>query len=186
MQWPIAAPRTPDRRNSPKIVINPCTGKRFGAGILASNNNAHCIQLGGMSIVRTKLSRLFAQLGLIGLMASSLPLAITTLALAREHAPLGYQIMCLKTPQLCKGGGKAKVGLSNQLMATLKLVSSHSDTSCAASAAVTALLNRWSPLFASPCQPRFRHSGYRLSSLASSSRSLSLRQLGSGAVWSTV
>lgn len=73
----------------------------------------------------TKLSRLISQLGLIGLMASSLPLAITTPAVAREHAPLGYQIMCLKTPQQCKGGGKAKVELSNQLLATLKRVNGH-------------------------------------------------------------
>jgi len=41
------------------------------------------------------------------------------------HAPLGYQLMCLKQPQECKGGGKAKVTLTNDVMATLKRVNSH-------------------------------------------------------------
>lgn len=41
------------------------------------------------------------------------------------HAPLGYQVMCLKTPQECKGGGKAKITVTNKVMATLKRVNSH-------------------------------------------------------------
>lgn len=41
------------------------------------------------------------------------------------HAPLGYQLMCLKSPQECKGGGKAKLTVTNDVMATLKKVNSH-------------------------------------------------------------
>ena len=44
---------------------------------------------------------------------------------AAEHAPLGYQVMCLKMPQECKGGGKAKVTVTTGVMATLKRVNSH-------------------------------------------------------------
>ena len=44
---------------------------------------------------------------------------------AAEHAPLGYQVMCLKMPQECKGGGKAKVTVTTDVMATLKRVNSH-------------------------------------------------------------
>lgn len=38
------------------------------------------------------------------------------------HAPLGYQLMCLKTPAECKGGGKAKVEMTEQTMAILKRI----------------------------------------------------------------
>lgn len=43
-------------------------------------------------------------------------------AMAGSHAPLGYQLMCLKTPQECKGGGKSTVAASTDVMATLKRV----------------------------------------------------------------
>lgn len=43
-------------------------------------------------------------------------------ALARNNAPLGYQLMCLKTPAECKGGGKAVVEGTAQTMATIKKV----------------------------------------------------------------
>lgn len=41
------------------------------------------------------------------------------------RAPLGYQLMCLKTPQECKGGGKARINVTSDVMATLKRVNSH-------------------------------------------------------------
>lgn len=41
---------------------------------------------------------------------------------AASKAPLGYQLMCLKTPAECKGGGKAQVSASADVMATLKRV----------------------------------------------------------------
>jgi predicted transglutaminase-like cysteine proteinase len=44
---------------------------------------------------------------------------------AGGHAPLGYQLMCLKAPQECKGGGKAKIAVTSDVMATLKRVNSH-------------------------------------------------------------
>ena len=40
------------------------------------------------------------------------------------RAPLGYQLMCLKTPAECKGGGSSTVKASADVMATLKWVNS--------------------------------------------------------------
>ncbi len=51
------------------------------------------------------------------------------LAGSGKHAPLGYQLMCLKTPAECKGGGKAQVAATTDLMATLKRVNSHVNRS---------------------------------------------------------
>ncbi len=49
----------------------------------------------------------------------------------RVHAPLGYQLMCLKTPNApeCKGGGATKVSVSKDVMVTLKRVNSHVNRS---------------------------------------------------------
>lgn len=44
------------------------------------------------------------------------------MAFASNNAPLGYQLMCLKTPQECKGGGKAVIDGTQQVMATLHKV----------------------------------------------------------------
>jgi predicted transglutaminase-like cysteine proteinase len=52
-------------------------------------------------------------------------LATVAPANAAGHAPLGYQLMCLKAPQECKGGGKAKITVTDDVMATLKRVNSH-------------------------------------------------------------
>jgi predicted transglutaminase-like cysteine proteinase len=41
---------------------------------------------------------------------------------AQARPPLGYQMMCLKTPAACKGGGAAKETLSSSEMATLKRI----------------------------------------------------------------
>lgn len=41
------------------------------------------------------------------------------------RAPLGYQLMCLKTPEECKGGGASKIKATTDVMATLKRVNSH-------------------------------------------------------------
>lgn len=46
-------------------------------------------------------------------------------AVAGSRAPLGYQLMCLQTPQECKGGGKARITVTSDIMATLKRVNSH-------------------------------------------------------------
>lgn len=43
-------------------------------------------------------------------------------ALAGGKAPLGYQLMCLKTPAECKGGGSSTVEATAEVMATLKRV----------------------------------------------------------------
>ncbi|WP_423068403.1 transglutaminase-like cysteine peptidase [Devosia sp. CN2-171] len=52
-------------------------------------------------------------------------LACAVPANAGGQAPLGYQLMCLKAPQECKGGGKAKITVTTDVMATLKRVNSH-------------------------------------------------------------
>jgi predicted transglutaminase-like cysteine proteinase len=49
---------------------------------------------------------------------------VGTPALAGSKAPLGYQLMCLKTPHECEGGGKSSVEASTELMVTLKRVNS--------------------------------------------------------------
>lgn len=45
-------------------------------------------------------------------------------ASAGGRPPLGYQLMCLKTPAECKGGGKAQVAATADVMATLKRINS--------------------------------------------------------------
>src|SRR5689334_4590163 len=40
----------------------------------------------------------------------------------RVHAPLGYQLMCLKNPGECSGGGPARVSADGQIMAKLRRV----------------------------------------------------------------
>ena len=52
-------------------------------------------------------------------------------AVASSKAPLGYQLMCLKTPQECKGGGKAVVTGTQQLMATIHKVNARVNRSIA-------------------------------------------------------
>lgn len=42
----------------------------------------------------------------------------------KNRAPLGYQMMCLKTPAACRGGGAAVEKVSKNEMATLKRVNS--------------------------------------------------------------
>jgi predicted transglutaminase-like cysteine proteinase len=56
-------------------------------------------------------------------------LSIAAPALARSKAPLGYQLMCLKTPQECQGGGKSSVTATNEVMATLKRVNNQVNRS---------------------------------------------------------
>ena len=41
---------------------------------------------------------------------------------AQARPPLGYQMMCLKTPSACRGGGASKEQLSSSEMTTLKRV----------------------------------------------------------------
>lgn len=43
-------------------------------------------------------------------------------AVAASRAPLGYQLMCLKSPQECKGGGKATINATEETMRILKRV----------------------------------------------------------------
>lgn len=69
-------------------------------------------------------STTFAAIAFAALMVIGSAPATTAFA-GGGHAPLGYQLMCLKTPQECKGGGKAQVTVTSDVMATLKRVNSH-------------------------------------------------------------
>lgn len=54
--------------------------------------------------------------------AMLLGLAAPDAALARNNAPLGFQLMCLQTPAECKGGGKATIDASDRTMAVIHKV----------------------------------------------------------------
>jgi predicted transglutaminase-like cysteine proteinase len=41
-----------------------------------------------------------------------------------RHAPLGYQLMCLKHPDECRGGGKQEIRLDAEVLAQIKRVNS--------------------------------------------------------------
>jgi predicted transglutaminase-like cysteine proteinase len=57
--------------------------------------------------------------------------AAPTVLAAGKNAPLGYQLMCLKNPNAseCKGGGKASVTVTKDVMATLKRVNTQVNRS---------------------------------------------------------
>src|SRR5688572_28409563 len=59
--------------------------------------------------------------GTIALLAITVSLAATPVE-ARSNAPLGYQLMCLKSPAECQGGGRSSVEATPELMETLKRV----------------------------------------------------------------
>lgn len=63
-----------------------------------------------------------AKLAMVVAAAVSMVALSTPASAGSKHAPLGYQVMCLKDPSACKGGGKAKVEVTPDLMATLKRV----------------------------------------------------------------
>lgn len=50
-------------------------------------------------------------------------------AVAASKAPLGYQLMCLKTPQACKGGGSASVKATDNVLQILKRVNAQVNRS---------------------------------------------------------
>jgi predicted transglutaminase-like cysteine proteinase len=51
-------------------------------------------------------------------------LALPAGTASASSAPLGYQLMCLKYPAQCKGGGAAKVAATDDIMVTLRKVNS--------------------------------------------------------------
>jgi predicted transglutaminase-like cysteine proteinase len=59
--------------------------------------------------------------GTIALLAITVSLAATPVE-ARSNAPLGYQLMCLKSPAECQGGGRSSVEATPELMEKLKRV----------------------------------------------------------------
>jgi predicted transglutaminase-like cysteine proteinase len=75
-------------------------------------------------LVNTRIGGSVLKFGLVLIAALSMAAMTMPAAQAGKRAPLGYQVMCLKTPEQCKGGGKAKVEVTGDLMATLKRVNS--------------------------------------------------------------
>ena len=76
-------------------------------------------------MTRNTIGGSVAKFGLVIVAALSITALGMPAAQAGKHAPLGYQVMCLKDPASCKGGGKAKVEVTSDLMATLKRINSH-------------------------------------------------------------
>jgi predicted transglutaminase-like cysteine proteinase len=76
-----------------------------------------------MNMSRKCLSVLLAAI----LVATAAP----SVALAKSNAPLGYQLMCLKTPAECKGGGKVTVEGSTKMMALIRKVNANVNRSIA-------------------------------------------------------
>lgn len=72
------------------------------------------------------MSRSIWKVGLLAAAALSalLSLGATAPAMAKSKAPLGYQLMCLRTPAECKGGGSSTVKVTTDTMALLKRVNS--------------------------------------------------------------
>lgn len=68
-----------------------------------------------------KVTRLFKFL-VSGLVVSAGLMSTVPPAMARSNAPLGYQLMCLKNPAECKGGGAASVRANGDTLALLKRV----------------------------------------------------------------
>lgn len=82
-------------------------------------NNKH-------GLATRRLAPLFAAavIALTGTVAAS-PVA------AGSKAPLGYQLMCLKTPAECQGGGASSVKATTGMMATLKRVNARVNSAIA-------------------------------------------------------
>ncbi len=62
---------------------------------------------------------------IVAFVVLSAGIAVTTtnaMAFGRVHAPLGYQLMCLKNPSECSGGGAARVSGDVAVMAKLRRV----------------------------------------------------------------
>ena len=53
---------------------------------------------------------------------SALSIGLSTISTAQAAAPLGYQMMCLKTPSECRGGGATKATLTKNDLLVLKRV----------------------------------------------------------------
>ena len=67
--------------------------------------------------------------GLIVVIAAMLAAMTAMPATAASKAPLGYQLMCLKTPAECKGGGSSVAKVSGETIALLKRVNSQVNAS---------------------------------------------------------
>jgi predicted transglutaminase-like cysteine proteinase len=66
----------------------------------------------------------FSKLGVAIALAIAAFSMTTMPSTAGSKAPLGYQLMCLKTPSECKGGGSASVKATSDVMSQLTKVNS--------------------------------------------------------------
>ena len=65
----------------------------------------------------SRFTAFFAAIFITGMLALG-----ASVSPASAGAPLGYQLMCLKTPSECRGGGSAKQRLNSDELSTLKKV----------------------------------------------------------------
>ena len=70
-------------------------------------------------------NRTFVRLAVAVIAALAVSATAALAAAGSTRAPLGYQLMCLKSPAECKGGGAAQVKVTTDVMATLKRVNAH-------------------------------------------------------------
>lgn len=78
---------------------------------------------------KSRFARTLHFAALAALAATMAASATPTLAGSKARPPLGYQLMCLKHPEECRGGGAASVNVDDQLLATLKKVNWHYNKS---------------------------------------------------------
>lgn len=71
---------------------------------------------------RVRRRRLMRFLALAALAVVFIVPAPDAQAAGKKRPPLGYQLMCLKHPEECRGGGAASISVTNEIMATLKSV----------------------------------------------------------------
>ena len=74
----------------------------------------------GMKVNKSRRSHCLNLVGALMLIGFLTPTVAPSFA--GSHPPLGYQLMCLKTPSECKGGGSSKVKATSDIMAILKRV----------------------------------------------------------------
>ncbi len=77
---------------------------------------------GSSNTVIQRKRRVLRAVGLIALAALLAAPATTAEASRKKHPPIGYQLMCLKHPTECQGGGKPSVEATGEVLATLKRV----------------------------------------------------------------
>jgi len=106
-----------------KIVVKSGTVRKKRTGMLLPST-----QKGAKGGIKVQVNAKFIEkLAVVAVAVFALNWVLLPAAQAGGHAPLGYQLMCLKNPNAseCKGGGASKVKVTGDVMTTLKRVNTH-------------------------------------------------------------